>query len=106
MVYICGEFTNDYSVSFNSSKILCMCLRGMPEYFQPQISLNGINLQWVKNARHLENIATLQLKDDMDLQLKRGEVYGAVNGLYAKFRGILQDINVASKLFFSYCCSF
>ena len=31
MVYIYGEFTNDYSVSFNSSEILCMCLGRMPE---------------------------------------------------------------------------
>ena len=58
-------------------------------------------LQWVKNARHLGNIVTSQLKDDMDIQF-----YGAVNSLCAKFRGILQDINVASKLFYSYCCSF
>ena len=42
----------------------------------------------------------------MDIQLKRGQFHGAVNNLCAKFRGILQDINVASKLFYSYCCSF
>ena len=47
-----------------------------------------------------------QLKDDMDIQSKRGQFYGAVNSLCAKFRGIRQDINVASKLFYSYCCSF
>ena len=40
------------------------------------------------------------------LGLKRGQFYWAVNSLCAKFRGILQDINVASKLFYSYCCSF
>ena len=83
-----------------------MCLRRMPEYPQPQIYLNGMILQWVKNARHLGNIVTSQLKDDMDIQLKRGQFYGAVNSLCAKFRGILQDINVASKLLYSYCCSF
>ena len=51
-----------------------------------QIYLDGMILQWVKNARHLENIITLQLKDDMDIQLKCGQFYGAVNSLCAKFR--------------------
>ena len=46
------------------------------------------------------------VKDDMDIQLKRGQFYWAVNSLCAKFRGILQGINVASKLVYSYCCSF
>ena len=68
MVGICEEFANDYSVTFNSGKTLCMCLGRMPEYPQPQIYLNGMILQWVKNARHLGNIVTSQLKDDMDIQ--------------------------------------
>ena len=33
----------------------------------------------------------------MDIQLKRGQFYGAVNSMCVKFRGILQDVNVASK---------
>ena len=106
IVGIYEEFAKDYSITFNSGKTLYMCLGRMPEYPQPQIYLNGMTLQWVKNARHLGNIVTSQLKDDMDIQLKRGQFYGAVNILCAKFRGILQDINVASKLFYSYCCSF
>ena len=104
MVGICEEFANDYSVSFNSGKQLSMCLGRMPEYHQPQIYLNGMILQWVTNARHLGNIVTSQLKDDMDIQLKHGQFNGVVSSLCAKFRGILQD--VASKLFYSYCCSF
>ena len=59
-----------------------------------------------KNARHLGNIVTSQLKDDMDIQLKHGQFYGSVNSLFAKFWGIPQDINVASKLFYSYGCYF
>ena len=83
MVGICEEFANDYSVTFNSGKTLCMCLGRMPEYPQLQIYLNGMILQWVRNARHLGNIVTSQLKDDMDIQLKRGQSYGAVNSLCA-----------------------
>ena len=46
-----------------------MCLGRMAEYSQPQIYLNGITLQGVNNARHLGNIFTSQLKDDMGIQL-------------------------------------
>ena len=34
----------------------------------------------------------------MDIQLEREQLYGAINIPCAKFRGIVQDINVASKL--------
>ena len=44
----------------------------MHVYPQPQIYFNGMILQWVKNARHLGNIVTSQLKHNMDIQLKRG----------------------------------
>ena len=88
MVGICEEFANDHSVTFNSGRISCMCLGRMPEYPQPQIYLNGMILQWVKNARHLGNIVTPQVKDDMGIQLKPGQFNGAVNSLCEKFGGI------------------
>ena len=58
MVGICEEFAKDYSVTFNSGKTVCICLGRIPEYPQPQIYLNGMILQWVKNARHLGNIVS------------------------------------------------
>ena len=62
MVGICEDFANDYSVTFNAAKTLCMCLARMPEYPQPQIYLNGMILQWVKSARHLGNIRYIAVK--------------------------------------------
>ena len=61
MVGICEEFANDYIVTFISGKTLCMCLGRMSEYPQPQIYLNRMILQWVKNVRHLGNIVSSQL---------------------------------------------
>ena len=62
MVGICEEFAKDYSVTLNLGKTLCICLGRIPKHPQTQISLNGMILQWVKNARHLGNIVTSQLK--------------------------------------------
>ena len=36
-----------------------MCLGRMPEYPQPQIYLNGMILQWVKNA--IERVKTMSV---------------------------------------------
>ena len=90
-----------YAKIYNLRKLfrsLVNSLGKMPECPQPRIGVNGMTLKWVKNARHLRNIVTSQLKDDMDIQLKRWQFYGAVNALSSKLRGILQDISVASKL--------
>ena len=59
-----------------------------------------------EKCKALGNIVASQLKDDVDIQLKHGQFCGAVSSLCAKFRGNRQDTNVASKLFYSYCCSF
>ena len=58
-----------------------------------------------ENARHFGNIVTSQLKDDMDIQLKPRQFHRAVNSVCAKCRWVLPDINVASKSFYSFCCS-
>ena len=38
--------------------------------------------------------------------MKRGHFYGFVNTLCAKFKCVLGDADLATKLFMSYCCSF
>ena len=53
-------------------------------------------------ARQLGNLITWNLKDDADaddIQLKRGRFYGSVNNLCARFKGILNIPDVASKRF-------
>ena len=102
---ICNDFAQEYSVKFNSKKTQCMCVGKDGEFFQGNIYLDGEKLKWVNCARHLGNLITWNLKDD-DIQLKRGYFYGSVNNLCAKFKGILNNPDVASKLFYAHCCSF
>ena len=83
-----------------------MCVGKDGEFFQGNIYLDGEKLKWVNCVRHLGNLITWNLKDDDDIQLKRWYFYGSVNNLYAKFKGILNNPDVASKLFYAHCCSF
>ena len=76
-----------------------MCVGKDGDFFQGNIYLDGEKLKWVNCARHLGNLITWNLKDDDDIRLKRGYFYGSVNNLCAKFKGILNNPDVASKLF-------
>ena len=103
---ICNDLAQEYSVKFNSKKTQCMCVGKDGEFFQGNIHLDGGKLKWVNCARHLANLITWNLKDDDDIQLKRGYFYGSVNNLCAKFKVILNNPDVASKLVYALCCSF
>ena len=103
---ICYDFAQEYSAKFDSKMTQCMCVGKDGEFFQGNIYLDGENLKCVNCARHLGNLITWNLKDDNDIPVKRGYFYGSVNNLYAKFKGILNDPDVASKLFCAHCYSF
>ena len=70
------------------------------------IYLGREKLRWVDSFKHLGNIVTPDLKDGLDIQLKRGNFFRSVNGLCAKFKKVLISNDVAFKLFQTYCCSF
>ena len=88
MFCIFQQFANDYSVTFNLSKTFFKRLgrcQNVPNEC-PQIYLKGMDLKLMNKEIHLGNIVTSQLTDNMDIQLKRGQFYGAVNNLCAKLR--------------------
>ena len=60
----------------------------------------------VDSFRHLGNIVTPDIKDDLDIQLKRGNCFRSVNGLCANFKSVLISNYVAAKSFHTCCCSF
>ena len=92
---ICNDFAQEYSVKFDSKKTQCLCVEKDGEFFH----LDGEKFKWVNCVRHLGNLITWNLKDDDDIQLKRGYFYRSVNNLCAKFKGILNNPDVASKRF-------
>ena len=63
------------------------------------IYLDREQLKWVYYVRHFGSLITCNLKDGDDIQLKRGNFYGSVNNLGAYFKGILNNLDVASKNF-------
>ena len=83
-----------------------MCFSRKPTHRDKNVLLSGKKLHRSNNVKHLGNTLSHNLSDEIDVQVKRGHVYGFVNTLCAKFKCVLGHINLATKLFIAYCCSF
>ena len=68
-------------------------------FLQGNIYSEGNKLKQINCARHLGNLIIWNLKDGDDIQLKCGYLYGSVNKLCTQCNGILNNPDVASKLF-------
>ena len=106
MLNVCDDFANEYSVKFNARKTVCMCFSRKPTCRDINVLLSGEKLHWSNHVKHLGNTLSHNLSDEIDVQVKRGHFYGFVNTLCAKFKCVLGDLDLTTKLFMSYCCSF
>ena len=106
MLNVCDAFANEYSVKFNARKTVCMCFSRKPTCRDINVLLSGEKLHWSNHVKHLGNTLSHNLSDEIDVQVKRGHFYGLVNTVCAKFKCVLGDLDLATKLFMSYFCSF
>jgi len=106
MLNVCEEFANEYHVKFNAKKTVCIRFSKMSLQGDLPVYLSGEKLSWSNKVKHLGNMLSYNLDDEFDIQLKRGYFYGSVNTLCAKFKCTLNNVDIASKLFQSYCCAF
>ena len=68
------------------------------------IKLNGSQIPWVKEIKHLGNYINKTLSYKSDCRYKLSAFIRTVNKLIANFSNLQQD--VIARLFKSYCCSF
>ena len=103
MIEICSLYANDFNITFNSKKTLCM---KFGDQLKPcEIAkLNGCKISWVDNIRHLGNYLDTTMTDEIDCRAKTSAFIGYVNKCIVNF-GHLQ-FDVLCTLFKSYCCSY
>ena len=70
MVNICEEYGKEFHVSFNDNKTTGMVF-GASNSNCKAIQVNGNNVDWVTNARHLGNVVDNKLSDLKDINAKR-----------------------------------
>ena len=105
MLHVCDDFANEYSVKLNARKqSVCVFL----ESFNAEIYLYsslGKSCPEAIMSSTWEKIFVMKPKWLIWCSSDTGLFYGFVNTLGAKFKCVLGDINLATKLFMSYCCS-
>ena len=103
MLKICSDFAENFSLTFNSNKSMCIKF-GESVNDREKIMLNNLQIAWVNDVRHLGNYINKSLSDKLDCQKKVSTFIGSVNKLNANFRNLQHD--VIARLFKSHCCSF
>ncbi len=103
MMDICAQFADDYCITFNSTKTVCIKF-GDKVNNHEKVYLKDKEIVWVEKIRHLGNFLNTTLTDEVDCKMKISSFIGNVNKLNANF-GQLQHI-VLSRLFKTHCCSY
>ena len=103
MLSRCAEFANNYCITFNCAKSMSIKFGNKLSDCE-KVKLQGNEIPWVDQIRHLDNFLNTSLNDKIDCRIKISSFYGYVYKLNANF-GHLQA-TVLSRLFNSYCCAF
>ena len=106
MINFCQRFAYEHNVVINPTKTVCMLFGCKTIPNDIEIYLGREKLRWVGSFNHPGNIVIPDFIDDLDVQLKRSNIFRSVIGLFAKFKSVLISNDVASKLFQIYCCWF
>jgi hypothetical protein len=105
MLGICETFGYEFGITYNATKTVCIHFKGKGvKSVTPDVSLNGIPLQWKPTVKHLGNYISHNLKEEEEIKAKRGTFIGAVNGLLSNFRSAGKD--VISHIFNRQCSHF
>jgi hypothetical protein len=104
MIDTCETVGREYSILYNTKKTVTMVMTPEKDYACPNLSLYGNNLEYVKSFKYLGINITPDLRDDTDINVKRGQFISSVNTLMASFRKL--NCKMLNQLFDTYCCSF
>ena len=96
MVNICEEYGKEFHVTFNYKKTTGMVFCASNGNCKA-IQVNGNNVDWVTNARHLGNVVDTKLSDLKDINAKKGNFIASVNWL-----GATSEANCLLNVIFDY----
>ena len=103
MIRVCESYADEYSLLFNEQKTVAIKF-GDNFKSNCHVLLNGKQVEWKEEVRHLGNIISSTLSDAPDCALKRSQFISFVNKMIGNYRNVHTDI--LCRLFCTYCCSF
>ncbi len=81
----CSEFGDEYSLTSNEGKTVCLKYSHCGVLTVLVVCLNGQKLKWEANVKHAGNIITSTLDDNDDIELTIWEHFCQVNKLLSHF---------------------
>ena len=82
MVNICEEYGKEFHITFNDKKTIGMVF-GASNVDCKAIQVNGNNVTWATNAKHLGNVVDHKLSDLNDINAKKVILSRVLTGLWA-----------------------
>ena len=102
MLRICEEFGEEYGVTYNGKKTVCLCFSGRRHIDPPSVTLNDVQLVWKSSPKHLGNIITTDLCDDEEIRFKKRDFVARANSVVCNFK--LASREVCSQIFVAKYC--
>ena len=103
LVNTCEQFSQEYDVTFNTKKTLCICYGTEDVAGMRMVTLNGAFIPWQTEVKHLGNFLRYDLTDKADVRKKKGDFVAAVNKLNSVFSTVQAEIKLS--LLQTYCTS-
>ena len=101
MLKVCETFCEWSDLSFNATKSVAMVF-GLRSATPAPVVLNGCQIQWATEARHLGNVIRNDCAESSDVVKKKGDLIGRTNIVCATFPH--QSAMTRNRIFQCQCC--
>ena len=98
MFNVCENFADEFDVTFNTTKALCICYGSDNNATLRQVSLNGVKIPWQSTVKHLGNFFMYNLHDEADVYKRRGDFIAAVNKMNSVFASVDAELKFATNI--------
>ena len=82
MINTCEEFGKEFSVIYNPSKTVCVLFSRTKNLVKPIVHLNGKELAWVNDVKHLENYLECGLREAKEIRVKKSDLIKRTNTVW------------------------
>ena len=104
MINTCEEFGKEFSVIYNPSKTVCVLFSRTKNLVKPIVHLNGKELAWVNDVKHLGNYLECGLREAKKIRVKKSDLIQRTNTVLVSLNG--GSIDIIRTLFNSQCAHF
>ena len=81
MLLICEDFSEDYGMTFNPKKSVCIRFGQKQTMNLPKLYIGSDEIEWQTCINHLGNCLQYNLSEELDVAKKKGDLFGRVNAL-------------------------